>query len=101
KNWLLPTVLLVSFLCYFNSLSGDYVFDDLSMIAGNPTIGDWSVDNLKFVFTHDLYKPLDKAGQPEVDSLYYRPLYRVFLMSAHLVAGEKTYYWHLINLLLH
>jgi protein O-mannosyl-transferase len=102
KNWLLPIILLVTFLCFFNSLSGDYVFDDLSMIAGNPTIGDWSSNNLRFIFTHDLYTLADKGSQSDqVDSLYYRPLYRVFLMSAHLVAGGKTYYWHLINLLLH
>ena len=59
----------VSTLCYINSLPGDFVHDDLSVIVGNPDVTGGQ--SLKNIFTNDYW------GKPMSDPLShksYRPL---------------------------
>ena len=72
-------LLLVSFVAYFNALFGDFVYDDMTQIVGNPWIKD--IKSIPMIFS----KSVGSFDGGPVISNYYRPLmYVVYMLEYHL-----------------
>jgi protein O-mannosyl-transferase len=102
KRFLMLAVILLAFAAFANSISGEFVHDDLQQIGVNPLLGHWDGSTIKRLFTQDLWAAI-RVGQAEgqVDSLYYRPLFGLFFMTGHVVAGRNPALWHMLAVLLH
>ncbi|MBI4850307.1 MAG: tetratricopeptide repeat protein [Acidobacteria bacterium] len=100
--WILPA--LLAFCCFINTLGFDFVYDDLFIIVkAAPTLEDWSINNLKRLFTSDVWTFLTQSFNEteKNDSVYYRPFFNLFLMINYLYAGVNPIGWHLTSILLH
>ncbi len=100
--WLIPS--LLAFCCFINTLGFDFVYDDLFHVSkAAPTLEDWSVANLKLLFTSDFWTFLTKhlSEVERSDSTYYRPILSLVLMVNYLYAGVSPWKWHLTSILLH
>ena len=88
-------LLLVSFVLYFNALSGVFVYDDAEQIVGNPWIRD--IRNLPTIFSRSVWNFFPGV----TTSNYYRPLmHTVYLLTYHLF-GLNPWGFHLVNILFH
>jgi tetratricopeptide (TPR) repeat protein len=95
---------LLSILCFVNTLGFNFVYDDLfQVIKAAPSLEDWSLSNLKTLFTTDVWTFLtQKLNLSEQnDSLYYRPFFNFFLMINYLYAGLNPMAWHMTSVFLH
>src|SRR5262245_58211908 len=94
-------ICLLSIVAYSNSLSGDFVFDDIEQIVQNQSIRSWS--NLGRAFTTHVWafreNPSDTSNPPPLP--YYRPLFTVLLTVEFKLFGLWPQGWHLTSLLLH
>jgi len=82
-------LILLSLICYSNSLKGEFVWDDSFLIVNNPLIKDFK--NLAKIFSAEI---LPSTG-------YYRPLQITsYLLDYHLYHLNPAGY-HLTNILLH
>ncbi len=81
-QWMLPLVGL-TFLIYLNSLSNDFVFDDVPLIKDSQEIRSW----------HNLPQIFGRTGYRPVRTLTYALDYWLF--------GPDPYYFHLTNVLMH
>jgi tetratricopeptide (TPR) repeat protein len=94
-------ICLLSIAAYSNSLSGDFVFDDIEQIVENQAIRSW--DNLGRAFTTNVWafreNPADTSVPPPLP--YYRPLFTVLLTIEFKLFGLWPQGWHLTSLLLH
>ncbi|HST24216.1 MAG TPA: tetratricopeptide repeat protein [Blastocatellia bacterium] len=99
---IIPVLVLLTLIAFASSISGDFVHDDLPQICDNHTFGHWDTATITRIFTHDFWASLrpELAGD-KLDSLYYRPIFSLFLMLGYEVAGLSAPGWHLIALLLH
>ena len=99
---IIPVLALLALIAFASSISGDFVHDDLPQICDNHTFGHWDTATITRIFTHDFWASLrpELAGD-KLDSLYYRPIFSLFLMLGYEVAGLSAPGWHLIALLLH
>ncbi|MGA9770859.1 MAG: tetratricopeptide repeat protein [Blastocatellia bacterium] len=99
---IIPALALLALIAFASSISGDFVYDDLSQIRDNPTLGHWDAATITRIFTHDFWASLrpELAGD-KLDSLYYRPVFSLFLMIGYEVAGLSAPGWHLIAISLH
>lgn len=103
---LLLALVLLTILAFVNSLNGRFLYDDVPQIIENQTLGHWDRETLKNVFTHDIWTTFGpQLAKENLDSIYYRPAFTLFLMAGYLVAGNdpesSPLKWHLIVLLLH
>jgi protein O-mannosyl-transferase len=80
-------------LAYANALHVPFQFDDWHVLEGNPSIR--SLDNLPRFFTD----PTATSVLPENRDL--RPLLMVTFALNYAVSGNRTWSYHLVNLLLH
>ena len=94
-NTWLPVVLLilVSTVVYLNSLSHDFVYDDMGTIVENKNISNLS-NSFSSFFTEDYFKI---AG---IESSY-RPVATLSYFLIYAIAGLDPFYYHLASLLLH
>jgi tetratricopeptide (TPR) repeat protein len=106
RKSLMLVLVLVTVLAFLNSLNGRFTYDDVHQIAENNTLGHWDGKTVKSLFTHDVwatFKP--DFGGGKLESIYYRPVFTLFLMAGYTVAGNhpdnSPLKWHLITLLLH
>ncbi len=99
---IIPVLALLALIAFASSISGDFVHDDLPQICDNHTFGHWDAATVTRIFTHDFWASLrpELAGD-KLDSLYYRPIFSLFLMLGYEVAGLSAPGWHVIALLLH
>lgn len=99
---IIPTLVLLALIAFASSVSGDFVHDDLPQILDNHTFGHWDAATITRIFTHDFWASLrpELAGD-KLDSLYYRPVFSLFLMLGYGVAGLSASGWHMIALFLH
>lgn len=103
--WRLATpvgLVVLVFVAFANSVQGGFVYDDRELIVTNQLAGHWDRATLMGVFARDSWAALrpDQAGN-SLDSVYYRPLFILFLMIGQAVAGQDAAAWHILVLLLH
>jgi tetratricopeptide (TPR) repeat protein len=86
-------LLAAGLLCYANSLSGSFHYDDFHSLVDNPHIR--TLKNLPAFFTD----PLMFSGDP--DKKMYRPLVLVSYACNYALDGYQVRGYHLFNILLH
>jgi hypothetical protein len=93
---------LLALAAFSNSISGEFVRDDTFQIVENPMLGKWDAVTLKRAVTRDFWANIepDRAGE-RIDSVYYRPVFLIALMTGHKIAGTNPVVWHLIAISLH
>ena len=85
-------LIIISFGVYTNSLFNEFVFDDDSVVLGDPAIT--SVSNIPKFFTAEL-------GFHKVIGRYYRPVVSASYTLDHAIWGFKPFGFHLTNVLIH
>ena len=88
-------ILLSSFAVYFNSMSNDFVYDDITQVWDNPWIKD--IRHLPEIFSKSVWS--FQTGS-EISN-YYRPLMHTFYMFAYHIFGLNPWGFHLVNILFH
>src|SRR5438270_5090910 len=102
KRVLMLALTLLVALAFANSISGEFVHDDTAQIANNQMFGHWDGATLRRILTRDYWAALQpEVAGDELASLYYRPVFSLFLMAAYEVVGRRPAGWHLIVMLLH
>ena len=94
-------ILLLCLAClvvYFNSLSNDFVFDDLALIVYNPMIK--SLKLLPLVFKKDIYAYF-RVDRVETFDIAYRPMQLVTYYCDYKLWGLNPLGFRLLNILLH
>lgn len=96
-----PAILAIFVVCssifvYANSLSGEFIWDDVEQIVENPVIMD--LHNVPSFFTSDLWKLI---SNPAVGSNYYRPLFLLSLATDYSLWGLNPLGYHITNIILH
>ena len=89
-------LLLVSFIIYLPSLSGDFVIDDVPIIKDNPYIRDSS--HIASFFTKGVWE--NSAFEINNESMY-RPMNLVPHLLNHAIWGNNPVGHHVFLLLLH
>jgi tetratricopeptide (TPR) repeat protein len=99
QEWLLlGGVLLVTAFAFFNSLDGQFVYDDRLQVLRNPTINELA--NIPRMFVQSVWQFLNEADKAAAGP-YYRPLFNIALIINHALFGQHTFGWHLVSLLIH
>jgi len=80
---------------YLNSLGGQFVFDDTSIIQNNPQIRGLGITNLRHIFGSHYWQTV--AGQGGL----YRPLVILSYALNYAVGGFDPAGYHFVNVLLH
>lgn len=102
KRLLMLALILLVALAFANSIGGEFVHDDTAQIANNQMFGHWDGATLKRILTRDYWAALQpEPASDELASLYYRPVFSLFLMAAYEIVGRRPAGWHLIVMLLH
>jgi Tfp pilus assembly protein PilF len=89
------TLGLLVLVAYHPVLTAGFVYDDLIIVKGNPTIDSLSPASVAAIFQQNYWYP-----HLEVDNLY-RPVTVLTHAIEHAIAGESPWLYHLTNLLLH
>ncbi|HJQ27599.1 MAG TPA: tetratricopeptide repeat protein [Blastocatellia bacterium] len=99
QEWLLVGgVLLITAFAFFNSLDGQFVYDDRLQIMRNPTIKQ--VGNIPRMFVQSVWQFLNEADKAAAGP-YYRPLFNIALIVNYALFGLQSFGWHLFSLLVH
>lgn len=85
-------IIVITYLVYSNSISGEFVFDDESVIVNNPSIQ--SLGNIPKYFTAD-------EGFHKVIGRYYRPVVSSSYAVDYSVWGLNPYGFHITNVIIH
>ena len=88
------TAILFALACYLNTLSNQFVFDDIDIIALNPLVTSPAPD-LQKIFTSHYWQHLTPSGD------LYRPLVILSYAINHTIGGINPAGYHIVNLLLH
>jgi tetratricopeptide (TPR) repeat protein len=100
SRWVILAICAASLIVYSNSLSSDFVFDDVDQIVKNQSIRSW--DNLAHAFTTHVWafrEGNDPSLPPPLP--YYRPLFTAALTIEYHLFGLWPQGWHLFSILLH
>ncbi len=95
-RWLI-LIVIVAFVVFANSLSGDFVYDDDRQILRNPLIQDSRLYGK--ALTSDVWA--FKGDGTIAASNYYRPTFVAWMILNFLFFGSNPFGWHLLNMLLH
>lgn len=90
----ITTLSLLVFCAYFNSLDGEFVYDDVFFIKESPLIRDLA--NVGTMFTSAFW---EASSHPS--KAYYRPLTVFSYALNHAVGGYQPWGYHLVNVLVH
>lgn len=97
KDWFLLIsiifIIILGFVAYFNSLKGEFIWDEDFLIINNTYIKSWS--DIKEIFTEDV------GAGGGVRSNFYRPLQQITYMLDYSVWKLNVVGFHLTNTLLH
>ena len=88
-------IFISSFAVYFNSLSNDFVYDDVTQVWDNPWIKDFR--HMPEIFSKSVWS--FQTGTKT--SNYYRPLMHTFYMFSYHIFGLKPWGFHFVNILFH
>ncbi|MGH2575716.1 MAG: hypothetical protein ACRDFC_08480, partial [Ignavibacteria bacterium] len=83
---------VIAFAVYANSLSNEFVFDDESVVLGDPSITN--LENIPKYFTA-------REGFHKVIGRYYRPVVSASYALDYSVWGFKPFGFHLTNVIIH
>ena len=86
-------IIILGFTIYFNSLGGDFIWDDFNLIKGNIYIRNWS--GLSQVFTKSICAGIGES------STFYRPLQMATYIADYALWKLDPRGYHLTNILLH
>jgi len=95
KKHLVFLVVLAAVLPFLNSLSGDFVWDDRTLI-----LQDYKLQHPKYFSAYFLRDYFEHADE-EIKYGYYRPLVSLSLMADFSLWGARPFGFHLTNLILH
>ena len=87
------TLITLGIIVYYNSLDGQFLWDDLFLIKSNPYIKNWS--HLPNILTGSINQTADYK------SFFYRPAQLLTYLIEYSVWGLNEYGYHLTNILLH
>src|SRR5215831_7996469 len=92
---LLPIAMcVISLATYSDTLRFGFVYDDNSQIVANPQIKSWRF--LPQIISTDVWS----QKREEHIATYYRPLFSIWLLVLHSLAGLTAWFWHLSNIIL-
>jgi tetratricopeptide (TPR) repeat protein len=86
-------------LVYANSLSGEFVFDDLKQIVGNLQIHSWG--NITHAFTSAVWDFQRDTSTLDLPPPYYRPFFTIYLIVGYHWFGLWPAGWHLVSIAAH
>ncbi|XP_041351653.1 protein O-mannosyl-transferase TMTC1-like [Gigantopelta aegis] len=89
-------ITFVAFGCYFNSLDGDFVHDDIFAIKNNPDVT--GKNSIYSIFGDDFW---GKSITDETSHKSYRPLTIVVFRLNYFLNGGKPFSFHVVNVVLH
>nr|XP_033809118.1 protein O-mannosyl-transferase TMTC1 [Geotrypetes seraphini] len=92
----LATLALVCALCYYNSLRGEFVHDDVWAILNNPDVR--STAPLSNIFSNDFW---GKSMAENTSHKSYRPLCILTFKLNIMLTDTNPFYFHLFNVILH
>ena len=95
EKYLVLLVALAAILPFLNSLKGDFVWDDRTLI-----LQDYKLQHPGY-FTAFFLRDYFEHADEEIKYGYYRPLVSLSLMADFLLWGPRPFGFHLTNLLLH
>lgn len=95
KGILIFLILLVCLLSYFNTLSGNFVWDDGPLINSNPYIRSFKF--LPLFFVQNIWN----ISVQKINSGYYRPLQAASYMWDYMLWHSKPFGYHLTNIIFH
>src|SRR5579863_9712561 len=84
----------VAFLIYSRSLLCGFEGDDFPQIVNNPQVQSWAY--LPNLLGSHLWSQL--SDRP---SVFYRPIFSVWMLLVHTCGGLAPWFWHLSSILLH
>lgn len=84
----------VAFLIYSRSLFCGFEGDDFPQIVNNPQVQSWAY--LPKLLGSHLWSQL--SDRP---SLFYRPIFSVWMLLVHTCGGLAPWFWHLSSIVLH
>jgi protein O-mannosyl-transferase len=93
-TWLVPCSLALGI--YIPSLFNGFIRDDHTQIVDNPQVQSWAY--LPRLLTTHLWSET-KVGNDQ--TLFYRPLFSIWMLLVNTVGGLSPWVWHLSNILLH
>ncbi len=95
KDFILAAVLalVISFTLFGNGIGGDFVFDDIIVIVGNPLINE-NLDGFWNIFTSPYFAYQPRPG-------LYRPLTIASYALNTYIFGSSPVSFHVVNILLH
>lgn len=95
RRYLSLLVALAAVLPFLNSLSGDFVWDDRTLV-----LQDYKLQHPEYFSSFFLRDYFEHADE-EIKYGYYRPLVSLSLMADFLLWGPRPFGFHLTNVLLH
>jgi hypothetical protein len=84
----------VAFLIYSRSLFCGFEGDDFPQIVNNPQVQSWAY--LPKLLGSHLWSQLNDRP-----SVFYRPIFSVWMLLVHTCGGLAPWFWHLSSILLH
>lgn len=85
-----------------NSLHGDFILDDMTLIVRNQTIQSVSWENITRVFTRSFFDVSFEGGfRPFQNGHYYRPLVLLTFMSDFAIWHRIPFGYHATNIMVH
>jgi tetratricopeptide (TPR) repeat protein len=93
NKYLIPLLILISLLCYGNTLLNGFVYDDDQQILQNPYVKSWHY--LPQIFGTTVWSFVGQAGTTN----YYRPLMTFSFLVLWHVFGQLPFGFHLFSIL--
>jgi len=79
-------LIIIGFVVYFNSLFGQFVWDDIPQLVNNPLYQ--SISNIREIFLDHTYT-------------YYRPIGAIYMSIIYTIFGPTSFWFHLPQVALH
>lgn len=103
KLKLLFPILLIA-ICFANTLSYDFVYDDnYQIVEASKALSDLSKENLIRLFDRDIWGFFKQhfESDSKIYSSYYRPIFGLIYIINYQYAGLNPFAWHLTSIILH
>ena len=85
--WMIPLVLLVTAAALSPCLRGDFVYDDIELVARNPWVASFA--NVSKIFARSMWKAAGSEAAPAAET--WQPLTRLVLLIGHrLETGVRS-----------